>query len=149
MTAPDVIDLEVGSSPWLQASPWMVGTLGLAAMLTSAAAVAWKLLLLCGLGVTCAACVRGGRRKNAVTGLRLHADGGAILFTETGTMAGTLADSGWCSRWCCVVAFVDAISGRSHRCLLCRSRNSADAYRRLLVRLRMGGVTDTAHGAAA
>jgi len=149
MATPDVIDLEVGSSRWLQASPWLVGTLGMAVILASAAAVGWKLLLLFGFGVSCATCVCPGRGELAFTGLRLRADGSALLLTENGPIPGALADSGWCSRWFCVVTFVDTLGGRRFRCLLCRSRNSADAYRRLLVRLRMNSLADAARGAAA
>jgi hypothetical protein len=148
MTAPDVIDLEVGSSRWLCTSPWLVGTLGASVILTSAVAVGGKLLLLCGLGLACAACVRAGCPEKSFTGLRLHADGRAVLFTETGAVPGALAEGGWCSRWCCVVTFVDTFGRRRIRCLLCRSLNSADAYRRLLVRLRMGSFAEPAHGAA-
>lgn len=147
MTAPDVIDLQAGSSRWLQALPWLVGALGASVMLTSAVGIGWKMFLLCGLGPACAACVRAGRRQRAFTGLRLHADGRAVLFTGTGAVPGALAEGGWCSRWFCVVTFVDTLGGRRFRCLLCRSRNSADGYRRLLLRLRMGSFADAAHGA--
>jgi len=148
MTAPDVIDLEVGSGRWLQASPWPVGLLGALVMLNSAFAVGWKMVLLCSLGLACTACFRAGRREKALTVLRLHADGRAVLSTGSGSVPGALADGGWSSRWCCVVAFVDTLGGQRSRCLLCRSRNSADAYRRLLVRLRMGSSAVAAHGAA-
>jgi hypothetical protein len=148
MIAPDVIDLQPGSSQWLQASPWLVGALGASVMLTSASGAGWKVLLLCGLGLACAACIRAGRRRRVFTGLRLHADGRAVLFTGTGAVPGALADGGWCSRWFCVVTFVDTLGGRRFRCLLCRSRNSADAYRRLLVRLRIGSFGDALRGVA-
>jgi hypothetical protein len=148
MTAPDVIDLQVGSSRWLRASPWLVGTLGASVTLLSTVAIGLKMLLLCSLGLACAACIRAARREQAFTGLRLHTDGRAVLFAEAGAVPGTLALGGWCSRWFCVVTFVDTLGGRRFRCLLCRSRNSSDVYRRLLVRLRMGSFVDAAHGAS-
>jgi len=142
VTVADSVDLEVGSSRWLQVSPWLLGALGSFMLLTSAAVVAWKVVLLGALGLACVACVRGPRGLHTVTRLRLHADRSATLFTANGMLPAMLAGDAWCSRWCCVVPVVDTLGGRCFRCLMCRSCNSADAYRRLLVRLRLNGATE-------
>jgi hypothetical protein len=142
VTLADSIDLEVGSSRWLQASPWLLGALGSFMLLTSAAVLAWKVVLLGALGLACVACVRAPRRLHLVTRLRLHADRSAILFTPNGMLPAMQAGDAWCSRWCCVVRLVDTPGGRCFRCLLCRSCNSADAYRRLLVHLRLNGAME-------
>ncbi len=146
MTGLDVIDLEVGGGSWLQAAPWVVAILGFAVLLSSAASAALKVALLGSLGLACAACARRRPHQDAVTHLRLAADGSAVLYTATGALTATLCDSGWCSRWCCVAPFVDTLGGRHVRCLVCRSRNPADSYRRLLVHLRLTGAGEDPSG---
>ena len=86
-----------------------------------------------------ALCAR--RMANARTRGRLHlaADGEALLFTAHGVHALRQQPGGWHSRSLCVVPLADAESGRSRRFVLCRSLNRPDAWRRLLVRLRLQG----------
>ena len=139
MTGFDVIDLEVGGGSWLKAFQWALAGLGFTVLLTSAATAAWKAVLLGSLGLACAALVRTRPHNNRVTRLRLFANGNAILYTATGSFTATLTGSGWCSRWCCVLPFHDTPGGRPAHFLLCRSRNTADSYRRLLVHLRLAG----------
>jgi len=146
MTGLDVIDLEVGGGRRLQAAPWALATLGFAVLLSAAATAALKIILLGSLVVACAACARRRPRQDAVTHLRLAADGSAVLYTATGALTAMLRDSGWCTRWCCVVPFVDTLGGRHVRCLLCRSRNTTDSYRRLLVHMRLAGADPRPRG---
>jgi hypothetical protein len=146
MNSLDVIDLEVGAGSWLQAAPWALATMGFAALLMSAAEPAGKAIMLGSLCLACIVCFRGWLGKSSITHLRLRADGSAVLYTATGALSAALADGGWCSRCCCVVPFVETLSGRRFRCLLCHSRNSADGYRRLLVHLRLAGAGDGARG---
>ena len=49
----------------------------------------------------------------------------------------------WVSRWFCLFRLADPVTGRSHPCLVCASRNTPDSYRRLLVLLRMRGEPGT------
>jgi len=139
MSGLDAIELEVGAGPWLRAAPWVLTALGFATLLSSDAATALKVVLLGGLGLLCGAFVLKRPRENGIARVKLLADGSALLYTAKGTLTATLSDSGWCSRWCCVVPFVDAQGGRRFRCLLCQSRNHPDSYRRLLVHLRLAG----------
>ena len=55
-----------------------------------------------------------------------------------GAVPARLCGEGWISRWCCVMMLEELLSGRRFPCLIFRSRNSPDDYRRLLVSLRMG-----------
>lgn len=146
MTGLDFIDLEVGASSGLHGATWVLTALGFTTLLWSAAPAVLKVLLLGALGFACAACVLRRPRRDTVTHLRLSADGSAILYTATGALAATLSDNGWCSRWCCIAPFVDTLGRRRFRCLVCRSRNPADSYRRLLVHLRLAGAGQEPRG---
>jgi len=146
MTSSEGVDLEVGSGRWLRVWPWLVSSLALVIMASSAAAAAWKVVLVGAFSLACMACVRGRRRADAVTRLRLWADGSASLMTAIGTRPAILSEGGWCSRWCCVVPLTDTLAGLGFRCLVCRSRNTADAYRQLLVLLRLNGTAKEGRG---
>jgi len=146
MTGPEGIDLEVGSGRWLPVWPALFGILGLVIVVTSAAAPGWKVVWLGAFSLACTVCIGGGRRADTVTRLRLRVDGSATLMTAIGARPAMLAEGGWCSRWCCVVPLTDTLAGPGYRCLVCRSRNSADAYRQLLLHLRLNGNATDRHG---
>jgi hypothetical protein len=146
MNRPERIELEAGSGAWLQLSQLLIGLLGIVVLLASALPAAWKAVMTVASGLAFAAGVFGPRPRAAIHRVILHLDGSAILATANGTVRAQLADGGWSSRWCCVVPFGETPGRRRFRCLVCASRNSADAYRRLLVQLRLNAAAEPEHG---
>lgn len=80
------------------------------------------------------------RRPEANGVLRLHENGSATFDTKAGRLHAEQSSGGWISHWLCVVPLVEVGSGQVVRCVVCRSLNQPDSYRRLLVWLRLGGV---------
>lgn len=79
--------------------------------------------------------------RHAANGiLRLHENGSATFDTAAGRLHAEQSSGGWTSHWVCVVPVVEVGSGQVVRCVVCRSLNQPDSYRRLLVWLRLGGV---------
>jgi hypothetical protein len=133
----DAIVLRVGSGRWLRVCHGLVGLVALALILSSGSGLVWMLL---SLGVLAA--VHGGvvgtmRGPAATAELILHADGSAVLRRDGVWVGVQRCSAGWVSRWCCVVTVHELLSERRVHCLVCRSLNTSDAYRRLLVTLRL------------
>ena len=137
MTRPDTIVLRVGSSRWLRVCHGLVGSLALAVTLSSGAGLMWMLLSLGALAAVHAGVMGTLRGPAAAAGLILHADGSGVLHRDDGLLDVQRCPSGWVSRWCCIVTVRELLSERRVQCLVCRSRNTPDAYRRLLVTLRL------------
>ena len=78
------------------------------------------------------------RRMQAPGTLLLRDDDTVLLKQGRSEHRGNLLPSAWVSRWLCVLRW-KPLEGRSRPCLVCRGANRFDDYRRLLVRLRLGG----------
>ena len=124
-----------------------VSLLGLLAILGSHARPGWTIAALTALGVVHATTAR--RMGRAVTHghLILWGDGSALLAVGGARTDVLLRSEAWASRWFCVLPFQQRDGGRRVHCLVCRSLNAPDSYRRLLVRLRMGAQAGLARGA--
>lgn len=133
----DAIELRAGSSPGYRAGYQAVSGFALFAILSSPADPMWVMPALCALGAARLASDRMMGRSNAHRRLVLRADGNATLYSANGIVLARRSVGSWVSRWCSVVTLEELLSGRRLRCLICRSRNSRDDYRRLLVNLRM------------
>ena len=104
-----------------------------------------KLLLLGSLAAVHLATARRLRRSAARAPLvRLFEDGRASILTRSGAVPALLQGHVWSSRW--FSAFrLNRLDGRGHLdCVICRSANPSDAYRRLRVMLRFRGGLDPA-----
>jgi hypothetical protein len=141
MTGRDAIELRSGSSAGLRAGHRALSVLALAAILSSAADPMWIMMAVCALGAACLASNRMTRSSRGQERLLLRADGTATVHSANGAVMARLSAGAWVSRWCSVMTLEELLSGRRCRYLICRSRNSQDDYRRLLVNLRM----DSAH----
>ncbi len=137
MTRPDAIVLRVGSSRWLRVCHGLVGLLALALILSSGTGLGWMLLSLGALAAVHGGVVGTMRGPAATTELILHADGSAVLRRDGDLVNAQSCPGGWVSRWCCIVTLRELVSARRVHCLVCRSRNTPDDYRRLLVTLRL------------
>jgi hypothetical protein len=134
-----VLDLHAGCARWLRCSHAGVSLLGLAGILGSGARPVWTAAAVVALVLVHGSAARRMRDAGSSGPLRLFADGTAVLLTSVGAVAGLQRGGGWLSRWFCVVPLERLADGRRIDAIVCRSRNAPDAYRRLLVRLRMRG----------
>jgi hypothetical protein len=137
VTLSDTIQLHAGSSPGLRACQQAVSALAVTALLWSRTEPMWIMIALCAFGVAHGAMRRISRRSPEIVRLVLRADGNAIVHSANGAVPARLCAGGWVSRWCSLVSLEELLSGRRVQCLVCRSRNGPDDYRRLLVYLRM------------
>jgi hypothetical protein len=78
------------------------------------------------------------RRMQSPGKLLLRDDDTVLLKQGRSEYRGNLLPSAWVSRWLCVLRW-KPLQGRSRPCLVCCGANRFDDYRRLLVRLRLGG----------
>ena len=138
MPRPETIELQIGGSHWLHFTQFVMFLLGATAILLSRSDPLWisgSLLLLC---LVYMATARRMKQMDAIGVIRLHAEGdGVSLLATNGTIPLRRRGSDWATRWCCLLRLEEVVSGRRVDCLVCRSRNNADPYRELLVRLRM------------
>ena len=132
-----VLDLHAGCARWVRRSHVGVSLLGLAGILGSGAHPAWTAVAVVALALVHCGTARRMSDARSSGRLRLFADGTAVLLTRDGTVAALQNGGGWLSRWFCVVPLQRLSDGRRVDAIVCRSRNAADAYRRLLVWLRM------------
>jgi hypothetical protein len=132
-----VLDLHAGCARWLRFSHAGVSLLGLAGILASGARPAWTAAAVVALVLVHCGTARRMSDARSSGRLRLFADGTAVLLTRNGAVAAVQRGGGWLSRWFCVVPLRRLSDGRRIDAVVCRSRNSADAYRRLLVWFRM------------
>ena len=137
MTPADALVLTVGSSRGLRVCHGLVGLVALALILSSGTGLMWMLVSLGALAAVHGGVVGTMRGPAATTELILHADGSAVLGRDGVLVDVQRCPAGWVSRWCCIVTVRELLSERRVQCLVCRSRNTPDAYRRLLVTLRL------------
>lgn len=140
MVHPEVIALRTGAGRWLRFACAVVSMLGFVSILLSRANLLWTAAALGVLCLISADTFRRLRRHGEGQVLTLHGNGSATMLTEAGTIPLLRRGNDWGSRWCCMLRLQHVLSGRRFDCLVCRSLNSPDAYRRLLVSLRMRDV---------
>jgi hypothetical protein len=136
-TGGTVLDLRAGCARWLRCSHAGVSLLGLAGILGSGARPAWTAAAVIALALVHWSAARRMGDAASRGRLRLFADGTAVLLTGDGAVAALQRGGGWLSRWFCVVPLQRLSDGRRIDAVVCRSGNAPDAYRRLLVQLRM------------
>lgn len=78
------------------------------------------------------------RRMQSPGMLLLRDDDTVLLKQGRSEYRGNLLPSAWVSRWLCVLRW-KPLEGPSRPCLVCCGANRFDDYRRLMVRLRLGG----------
>jgi hypothetical protein len=137
------IGLHVGQGRWMSAWQLVISALSIVGAVMARVDVGWITLFLGGLLAANTACYIRFHSRSRVSVLQLQNDGHAIVYTATRCVHAWQLEGGWASRWCCVVPLRVIGTGRRLHCLVCRSRNAPDAYRRLLVCLRLN------HGANA
>jgi hypothetical protein len=132
-----VLDLHVGCALWIRCSHACVSLLGLAGILGSGARPAWAAAAALALTMVHFATAQRMSGPGSSGRLRLFADGTALFLAGGRAVAVLQHGAGWLSRWFCVVPLQRLSDGRRIDAVVCRSRNAPDAYRQLLVRLRM------------
>jgi hypothetical protein len=137
MAQPEIISLRTGAGRWLRSACALVSMLGAVSILLAQANPLWTGAALAVLCLISVAAFRRIRRNGAGQVLTLHGDDSATLLTARGAVPMLRRGGDWASRWCCVLRLQQVLSGHRCDCLVCRSLNSPDAYRRLLVSLRM------------
>jgi hypothetical protein len=145
MTRAESVELLQGPAFWMRLLHLAASLLAATAVLIAPASPSVKLLLLGGLPIVHMATSRRMRRSaEQAPRVRLFEDGKASILTRSGAVPALLQGSVWSSRW--FSAFrLKRLDGRgSIDCIVCRSVNPADAYRRLRVMLRLRSVQDPA-----
>jgi hypothetical protein len=138
VTRPDGIELRQGCGRWERAAQAAISLLAAMTVLTAAAPATLVAGLLAALFTLHVGTTRRMHRAAAsVPRIRLFDDGTAALLTRTGAVPALLGGCAWASRWFSVVPIQPLDGRRRLFCIVCRSTNPADAYRRLLVLLRM------------
>jgi hypothetical protein len=132
-----VLDLYVGCALWIRCSHACVSLLGLAGILGSGAPPAWAAAAALALTLVHFVTARRMSSRGSSGRLRLFADGTALFLAGGRAVAALQHGGGWLSRWFCVVPLQRLSDGRRIDAVVCRSLNAPDAYRQLLVRLRM------------
>ncbi|MBT8047909.1 MAG: hypothetical protein HKN57_02850 [Xanthomonadales bacterium] len=138
MPGPDPIRLCFGMSRRLKFAHVLIALAGLLAILQSPAGWPWQAgsLLLLGCAVGGLYAWFAWRPQRGV--MLLLPDGTAEIQWLKGSSRRVALDTrAWATRWFCVLPLLEAENGRHHHCVVCASENRPDAYRRLLVTLRM------------
>jgi len=142
MTTTDLIELHLGTGRWVRVCQGLVSLLGLVAIVSSPVPLGW---VGAALGALFLVHVLTARKMGKAAGsgrLVLRGDNSATLFAGGKSACARYRGRGWASRWLCVLPLETLESGRPLNCVVCRSQNSQDSYRRLLVRLRSDGAPD-------
>jgi hypothetical protein len=143
MSVPDCVQVRAGPAPWLVGMHLLLPALGILAMLSSNIDLHW-VLAWCGLiPMVSAAGVLRLSRHSPIGRLRLFPDGTASLIGADGAVRAVQDHGSWVTRWLCVIPLVRPDSGQTLRCVVCRSLNRADNWRRLMAWLRL---RSTGHG---
>ena len=142
----DCLDVRFGISRWLQVAFLLLVSLGLLAILITAASWALKfgsilLLILASISVHA-----WSVHQSQAGAIHLLSDGTALLRTVSGQEINAIQGRhSWVSRWICVVTLYAVDNNTKHHCVICASENHQDEYRRLLKLLRMRTAPETAH----
>jgi hypothetical protein len=140
----DRLVLRAGPARWLRAGHGLIGLLGLLSVLGAGASPVWTVGAVAALVVVHGIGVRQMNSPRARGRLHLAEDGSALLFTARSVHEARQRRGGWCSGLLCILRLEDVDSGRRFHCVLCRSLNAPDAYRRLLQRMRLQASADPA-----
>jgi len=134
----DCLDVRFGISRRLQLAFLLLASLGLLAILITAASWTWKLgsiLLLIPASISVHAWSVNQSRAGVI---HLLLDGTALLRTVSGQEINAVqGPHSWVSRWICVLTLSAVDNNTKHCCVICASENYPDKYRRLLKLLRM------------
>mgnify|MGYP001817075049 CR=1 FL=1 len=139
MNPPDSLILQTGESTWLRAAHHLVAALALLSLLLANTTAVLKSTAIIIFLLVFAATRRRSRESARRGQLRLSRDGGMQFWN--GAAAETRAEregNAWVSRWVSVVPGRETRSGRIHYWVVCASDNEPDAYRRMLVWMRLG-----------
>lgn len=139
MATIDLIELRLGSGRWLRAHHRLVSLLGGVAIVMSPVSVGWQGTAVGALILVHALTSWRMSRFDGPGRIVIGGNGNATLFAGGSGVQARYRGAGWASRWLCVLPLETLSDGRHLICIVCRSRNSRDAYRRLLVRLRADG----------
>ena len=131
--------LRTGYARWLRNSHGGASLAAMAALLSAGAGTGWTTAAVAALVLTHGLCTWRMANPRMRGRLHLGADGEAVLFTSSGVHAMRQHPGSWHSRSLCVLALAELESGRTRRFVLCRALNRPDAWRRLLVQLKLGG----------
>jgi hypothetical protein len=145
MNRTDGVEARQGQGLWMRGAHLGASLLAAVAIFIAPTGLWIKLLLLGGLPVVYLATARRMRRSaQYAPRIRLFEDGSASILTRSGAVPALLQGGVWSSRW--FSAFrLERLDGRGPvDCIVCRSANPADAYRRLQVILRLGSGPDAA-----
>ena len=133
------IEVRIGESRWLRSGRLALFLLAALSLGVAPIDTVWKFAALVGLLLTLVLVTLHLRRISRTHTLRLIPPD---LVTLTGTgrteIHGTLGPAHWATGPVSVVTVVPLDSRRPLRLIVCRSRNQATDYRRLLARLRLG-----------
>jgi hypothetical protein len=147
MVQAEGVELQQGAAPWMRLAHLAASLLAATAVLAASASPSIKLLLIVSLSVVHLATARRMRRSAALAPrVRLFEDGRASVLTRSGAVPALLQGSVWSSRW--FSAFrLQRLDGQGPLdCVICRSANPSEAYRRLRVMLRLqSGLDSAAH----
>ena len=145
MMRTDGVELRQVPARWMRLSHLAASLLAATAVLISPAGLAAKLLMLGALPVVHFTTARRARRAaEYAPRIRLFEDGGASILTRSGAIPASLRGGAWSSRWFSVIRLTRLDGQGRLDCIICRSANSDDAYRRLRVMLRLGSGQDAA-----
>lgn len=138
--AADTATLRCGAGRWMRWAHRAVTVLAAIGLLQADAGLAWTapclFLLLVTHGLSARRMAESVREQ---TRLELRGGQPAFLLAAGARRPVRLRPGAWASRWFCIVPIELGEGEGPRRCLVCRSRNGADAYRRLLVCLRLNG----------
>lgn len=145
MMRTDGVELRQGPAPWMRLSHLAASLFAAIAILIAPAGLTAKLLLLGALPLVHLTTARRTRRAaECAPCIQLFEDGRASILTRSGAVPASLRGGVWSSRWFSVFR-LKRLDGRGCLdCIICRSENPADAYRRLRVMLRLRGVHEAA-----
>ena len=146
MVEADCLDVRFGVSRRLQLAFLLLVSMGLLAILITAASWAWKLGSILLLILASISVHAWSVHQSRAGTIHLLADGGALLRTVSGQEIDAVhGRHSWVSRWFCVVTLYVVDDNTKHHCVICASENFPDEYRRLMKLLRMRTAPDEAH----
>ena len=136
----DRIELRSGAAPWLRRLQSLLPLAAAIVLAGSGAAPNWILAALGALVVAWVVSALSSRSSQADGRLRFGSDGVLTLVREGRERTVAWDGHAWNGRHLSVIHWRSEERPRRGRVLVCASANDADAYRRLRVVLRLGGV---------
>lgn len=140
MPVTDCIEVTAGASTWYRALHLLMLAAGGLAIAVAEAAPVWKFALSIGMLGVFARLWWSLAKCHQRTTLKLFYDGSAAIG-RPGDVA-LQGETGWASRWVCIVPISETVGASARQFLVCASNNRADDYRRLLRWLRLRNSAD-------